>query len=68
MHPDIVLVMVCGRDKWCLSVRLTCLLCVCTVFCSIFAEEAERHQIVRREKAPKREIFIRNRNLVIPDD
>ena len=48
VYLDLVLVVVCGRDKCCLSVRFTCLLCVCTsVLCSNCGESHRSHQNVR---------------------
>ena len=38
VYPDLMLVVVCGRDKCCMCVRLMCLLHVYTVFCSICGE------------------------------
>ena len=49
VYPDLVFVVVCGRDECCLSVRFTCLLCVCTVLCSICGENHRSHQNVRIE-------------------
>ncbi|KAK2176166.1 hypothetical protein NP493_678g01046 [Ridgeia piscesae] len=45
-----MLVVVCGRDKCCLSVRFTCLLCVCTVLCPNCGESHRSYQ-----KRPKRD-------------
>ena len=49
VYPDLVLVAVCGRDQCCLSVRFTCLLCVCTVLCSNCGESHRSHQNVRND-------------------
>ena len=50
VYPDLVLVAVCGRDQYCLSVRFTCLLCVCTVLCSNCGESHRSHQNVRNDE------------------
>ena len=50
MYPDLVLVTVCGRDQYCLSVRFMCLLCVCTVLCSNCGESHRSHKNVRNDK------------------
>ena len=50
VYPDLVLVVVCGRDQCCLSVRFTCLLCVCNVLCSICGESHRSHQNVRNDE------------------
>ena len=42
--------------------------CYVYVLCFVRFAEAESHQIVRGEKAPKRESVIRNRTLVITDE
>ena len=39
VYPDLVLVVVCGRDKCCLSVRFTCLLCIYVLCYVRFAEK-----------------------------
>ena len=59
VYPDLVLVVVCGRDKCCLSVRFTCLLCVCTVLCSNCGESHRSHQNVRN----KIQVSLRKRTL-----
>ena len=67
MYPDLVLIVVCERDKWCLSV-FDLRVCYVYVLCFVrYAEVAESHQIIR-EKTPKRESVIRNRTLVITDE
>ena len=50
VYPDLVLVVVCGRDQCCLSVRFTCLLCECTVLCSNCGESHRSHQNVRNDE------------------
>ena len=65
-------------QTWCLwwfvdETNVACLfdlrVCYVYVLCFVrFAVEAESHQIVRGEKAPKRECVIRNRTLVILDE
>ena len=44
VYPDLVLVVVCGRDQCCLSVRFTCLLCM---YCVVF-------DLRRKSLSPKR--------------
>ena len=36
VYPDLVFVVVCGRDKCCLSVRFTCMLWLMCVYCVMF--------------------------------
>ena len=60
VYPDLVLVAVCGRDQCCLSVRFTCLLCVCTVLCSNCGESHRSHQNVRNDEL---QVSLRKRTL-----
>ena len=66
VYPDLVLVAVCGRDQCCLSVRFTCLLCVCTVLCSNCGESHRSHQNVRNDEV---QVSLRKRTLdMVMDD
>ena len=60
VYPDLVLVAVCGRDQCCLSVRFTCLLCVCTVLCSNCGESHRSHKNVRNDEV---QVSLRKRTL-----
>ena len=64
VYPDLMLVVVCGRDKCCLSVRFTCLLCVCTVLCSNCEESHRSHQNVRNDEI---QVSLRKRTLDMDD-
>ena len=68
VYPDLVLVAVCGRDQCCLSVRFTCLLCVCTVLCSNCGESHRSHQHVRNDEV---QVSLRERTfdmVMVKDD
>ena len=66
VYPDLVLVAVCGRDQCCLSVRFTCLLCVCTVLCSNCGESHRSHQNVRNDEV---QVSLRKRTFdMVMDD
>ena len=60
VYPDLVLVAVCGRDQCCLSVRFTCLLCVCIVLCSNCGESHRSHRNVRNDEI---QVSLRKRTL-----
>ena len=61
-----MLMVVCGRDQRCLSVRFTSLLCVCTVLCSNCGESHRSHQNVRNDEI---QVSLRKRTLdMVMDD
>ena len=59
VYPDLVLVVVCGRDQSCVSVRFTCVLCVCTVLCSNCGESHRSHT----KNRPKRDSSVTSQKI-----
>ena len=66
VYPDLVLVVVCGRDKCCLSVRFTCLLCVCN--CVMFDLRRKSPKSPQRPKRDSRVTSQKNTCDMIIDD